>query len=246
MKHLFLGNLVSGSERQTLLIIMLAWTKKTLWTTQDTLLLWYLILILWIDTNPSNTRFSFQSNRPLQPTDNIDIGTDATTNYGDDSVCFRAFVYQHIKVAFNDGFNDNIGRTNVQPVFELPKLSVWYKVYDALYDAFFYAHRCQTASTTISGDQSKLQAIKVKINQYFTQLKPHIDIDSKFSMNRCKKVLPNALNIYQDNLPQHYTRVHHEHKLEKAIHAFRYSCYAWFLSCFQKDCLSNSISQLDG
>lgn len=37
--------------------------------------------------------------------------------------------------------------------------------------------------------------------------------DTKFSEQRCQKVLPLALARYQESLPSHYTRAHHETKV---------------------------------
>lgn len=38
-------------------------------------------------------------------------------------------------------------------------------------------------------------------------------IDTKFSEQRCQKVLPIAVARYQENLPSHYTRNHHDDKV---------------------------------
>ena len=53
-----------------------------------------------------------------------------------DETLFRKFIFDHTKKALSEGFNDNIGRTHVQPVFELPKVSVWYKLFDAVVNFF--------------------------------------------------------------------------------------------------------------
>ncbi|KYM81878.1 Protein SMG8 [Atta colombica] len=47
-----------------------------------------------------------------------------------------------------------------------------------------------------------------------------LDTDVKFSKSRCSKVLPRALQAYQENLPQHYTRAYHESKLAHAMAVF--------------------------
>ena len=115
----------------------------------------------------------------------------------DDNKLFRQFVFEHINTALGDGFNDNIGRTSVAPVFELPNKTSWEKIYNALTDFFF-------------GESPPKSS---KIYSYFAQIKSHVDIDAQFSENRCKKVLPNALSLYQENLPAHYTNLQHQQRV---------------------------------
>ena len=112
-----------------------------------------------------------------------------------DASLFRKFVFEHIDTALTDGFNDNIGRTNVYPVFELPRASHWDKIFDALCDLFL-----SEPKTT-------------KIQSQYAQLKSQIDIDAQFSENRCKKQMPAALNIYQEGLPSHYTKSQHNQRV---------------------------------
>jgi protein SMG8 len=119
----------------------------------------------------------------------------------DDAKLFRKFVLQHVSTALNDGFNDNIGRTNnVMPLFELPTHATFVKIYMALVDLFF-----KSAAPVARGSS--------KINTIFNQLKSHVDIDAQFSENRCKKVLPTALSVYQENLPVHYTKLQHQQRV---------------------------------
>ncbi len=108
-----------------------------------------------------------------------------------DADLFRKFVFEHVNTALTEGFNDNIGRTNVYPVFELVKPSIWHKVFDCLAGLFLGEPKNQ------------------KIASQYGQLKAQIDIDAQFSENRCKKQLPIALNLYQDGLPGHYTKSQH-------------------------------------
>jgi protein SMG8 len=118
----------------------------------------------------------------------------------DDTKLFRKFVFEHVNTALTEGFSDNIGRTNIAPLFELPTYSTWTKIYSALVDLFFnYTPTSQTKSA--------------KIQSYFSTLRSHIDIDAQFSENRCKKVLPNALSLYQENLPGHYTQLQHQQRV---------------------------------
>lgn len=113
-----------------------------------------------------------------------------------DAKLFREFVFGHIRTALSDGFNDNIGRTNVAPVFELPTCDVWYKLYDALVDFFL----------TDTPKSSKIAA-------YYSQLKSQIDLDVQFSENRCKKLIPSALGLYQENLPAYYNKHQHQQRV---------------------------------
>lgn len=112
-----------------------------------------------------------------------------------DADLFRKFTFSHVNKALTGGFNDNIGRTNVQPVFQLPTLDVAYKVIGAFVDFLF-----KDAKTA-------------KMKSYFVQLKSNIDIDAQFSENRCKKCLPVAINAYQENLPLHYTEDQHKQRV---------------------------------
>ena len=141
-----------------------------------------------------------------------------------DEMLFRNFVFEHTKKALNEGFNDNIGRTNVSPVFELPKASVWFKLFDALVDFFL----------------KNPKSNKV-LNQY-SQLKAQVDIDGNFSENICKKNLPSAISLYKENLPTYYTSAQHQQALEKALHLYvnnaRGPMYTTYLEQLKKECIS--------
>ncbi|CAF0716244.1 unnamed protein product [Brachionus calyciflorus] len=144
------------------------------------------------------------SNRFLLSGPQKDLQRDANLEKLD-NIEFKNFIFEHINTALTDGFNDNIGRTHVAPVFELPTVNTWYKIYDALLDFFL-----NEPKTT-------------KIQTFYSQLKDQIDIDVQFSEKRCKKVLPNAINLYQENLPAHYSKTQHEQKLEMAINFFHHN-----------------------
>lgn len=125
----------------------------------------------------------------------------------EDTRLFRKFIVEHINTAFGPGgFNDNIGRTNVAPVFELPTKAIWDRVYDAFIKLFFH-----NISPTLPVPNKLLSA--AKINNYFAQFKSHIDIDAQFSENKCKKVLQNAVSLYQENMPVHYTELQHQQRV---------------------------------
>lgn len=112
----------------------------------------------------------------------------------------------------------------------MPKLSAWFDIYDALHDAIFNTNNSVKLDTQL----------KAKFLSNFDQIKPYIDIDSKFSLNRCKKILPIALQTYQEGLPSYYTLKTHQLKLEKAIKVYsaqaRGSLYKKYLEKLQQDC----------
>lgn len=126
-----------------------------------------------------------------------------TSSASEDLEQFRKFIFQHIKTALTIGFNDNIGRTNIPPIFELSTATTWYKIFDSLRELFLGEPKTP------------------KIVSIYAQLKDQIDIDVQFSEKRCKKVLPQAINLYQENLPAHYSKVQHEQKLQLAIEYFK-------------------------
>lgn len=127
------------------------------------------------------------------------LADSTVNNESQDSNMFRKFVFDHIKTALADGFNDNIGRTNVYPVFELAKPYHWDKVFDCLHDLFLGEPKTN------------------KIQSMYNQLKTQIDIDALFSENRCKKQLPAALNLYQEGLPSHYTKSQHNQRVNDPL-----------------------------
>ncbi|CAK9818597.1 Nonsense-mediated mRNA decay factor SMG8 [Anthophora quadrimaculata] len=110
---------------------------------------------------------------------------------------FRSFLQQHINLAFARGFDDNVGRHTVPAYFEIPSIATFCDVANKVYDYF------------IHGTDKELLS-----------LHSLLDTDVKFSKSRCSKVLPRALQTYQENLPQHYTRTYHETKLAHAMAVF--------------------------
>ncbi|KOX73371.1 Protein SMG8 [Melipona quadrifasciata] len=110
---------------------------------------------------------------------------------------FRSFLQQHINLAFARGFDDNVGRHSVPAYFEIPNVAIFCEVANKVYDYFIY------------GTDKELLT-----------LHSLLDTDVKFSKSRCSKVLPRALQTYQENLPQHYTRAYHETKLAHAMAVF--------------------------
>lgn len=110
---------------------------------------------------------------------------------------FKSFLQQHINLAFGRGFDDNVGRHSVPAYFEIPTLSLFCNVANKILEYF------------IKG-----------IDKELLSLHSLLDTDVKFSKSRCSKVLPRALQTYQENLPQHYTRAYHESKLAHAMAVF--------------------------
>ncbi|KAH0550329.1 protein SMG8 [Cotesia glomerata] len=132
---------------------------------------------------------------------------------------FKSFLLQHVHLAFSKGFDDNskVGRHPVPSYFEIPSVPVFFKVANAVYKFFM-----------LSTDKDLLT------------LHGLLNTDVKFSKSRCNKVLPRALQTYQENLPQHYGRVYHETKLAHAMTVFemhaRGPLYDEFSEKLQMEC----------
>ncbi|XP_011266292.1 protein SMG8 [Camponotus floridanus] len=134
------------------------------------------------------------TSRSLASLDSNSIITDDT---GTESHSFKLFLQQHINLAFAKGFDDNVGRHSIPAYFEIPNLNIFCQVANKVFDYF------------IHGTDKELST-----------LHNLLDTDVKFSKSRCSKVLPRALQSYQENLPQHYTRAYHESKLAHAMAVF--------------------------
>ncbi|CAN7946565.1 unnamed protein product, partial [Ixodes pacificus] len=105
---------------------------------------------------------------------------------------FSSFLWQHIELALSKGFDDNVGRHPIPADFELPTVSVWFKVAAKLRDLILF-------------NDSK--------SSVASSLKAALDVDIRFSEGRCGKVLPVASASYQENLPSHYTADYHQRKV---------------------------------
>lgn len=108
---------------------------------------------------------------------------------------FHSFLQVHIKQARSKGFNDTIMSRNIvftPTPFELPILKVWIDVAKIMYE----------------------RVINKKIPT-------NLNTDTKFSEQRCWKVLPLALAQYQENLPTHYGKAVHDARLAVAFNLFR-------------------------
>ncbi|KAL2714327.1 nonsense-mediated mRNA decay factor SMG8 isoform X3 [Vespula squamosa] len=128
---------------------------------------------------------------------------------------FKSFLQQHINLAFGRGFDDNVGRHSVPAYFEVATKFI-------LIITIIVFMETQIPSLSLFCNVAN------KILEYFIKgtdkdllsLHSLLDTDVKFSKSRCSKVLPRALQTYQENLPQHYTRAYHESKLAHAMAVF--------------------------
>ncbi|KAJ8911497.1 hypothetical protein NQ315_014422 [Exocentrus adspersus] len=109
---------------------------------------------------------------------------------------FQRFLEVHIQQAKHKGFDDTVNSGRHQHShpshFELPSLKVWVEVVQNLYDLIMQ-------------------------NKILTPL----CTDTRFSEQRCLKVLPLALARYQEGLPSHYAKSEHEARLSIALALFR-------------------------
>ncbi|KYQ55349.1 Protein SMG8 [Trachymyrmex zeteki] len=140
------------------------------------------------------TSSSGTTSRSLNNLDSNPIIVDDTET---ETHMFRSFLQQHINLAFVRGFDDNVSRHSIPAHFEIPTLNIFCQVANKVFDYF------------IHGTDKELST-----------LHNLLDTDVKFSKSRCSKVLPRALQAYQENLPQHYTRAYHESKLAHAMAVF--------------------------
>ncbi|ELU16071.1 hypothetical protein CAPTEDRAFT_223495 [Capitella teleta] len=135
---------------------------------------------------------------------------------------FREFLSQHIELALSKGFDDNMGRNPVPPVFESPSLKVWLEAAQAVH-AFFF-------------EEPK----DIKAKAHFGQLHNLLHTNARFSEGRCIKVLPLAEKAYQEGLPHHYTQADHLAMLVQAKRVFMQhargpACHQ-YLKQLEQDC----------
>ncbi|RWS22219.1 protein smg8-like protein, partial [Leptotrombidium deliense] len=122
----------------------------------------------------------------------------------EESRSFYSFLWAHISVALSKGFDDNVGRHNVVPIFELPTVKDFFSVLLKLKE-FFY---------------KPAEELKKEVSTVFNQWRSSLDSDTRFSEARCAKGLPIAMSLYQEGLPSHYTAEFHERKVAMAIQMF--------------------------
>ncbi|RUS78116.1 hypothetical protein EGW08_014124 [Elysia chlorotica] len=116
--------------------------------------------------------------------------------------CLKEFLRQHVDMVFMKSVNDNVGRHGVEPIFELPQLGTWLRVANKMHDFFF-----SEAYSNVTAHP-------------FSLFRNSLDISTRFSENRCNKVLPLAESAYQQDLPPYYITSFHESRLNKAKRVF--------------------------
>lgn len=119
---------------------------------------------------------------------------------------FFNFLWTHINTALTKGFDDNVGRHNVTPIFELPKLATFARVLACLKEFLFKQLLNESTNSSL-----KLIASKLSLS---------LDGDTMFSESRCNKTLPVAFSIYREKLPTNYTQEIHEQRLNAALQMF--------------------------
>ncbi|KAK7094164.1 nonsense-mediated mRNA decay factor SMG8-like [Littorina saxatilis] len=115
---------------------------------------------------------------------------------------FKEFLWQHVEMAFNKGFDDNVGRNPVAARFELPTAAGWMLVCRKMHDFLF-------DSTPEGRAQSALNTLRALL-----------DPDLRFSENRCSKIITMAETAYQQELPPFYVTAYHLSKLAQARRVF--------------------------
>jgi len=121
---------------------------------------------------------------------------------------FARFLSEHINKAFEKGFYDNVnkyGSTGGTSLWEIPSLSHWTQVANLLYRFF-------TETLTSAEGHENSHAM--------CDLRDDLEIETIFSELRCKKILPKALAVYEENLPAYYNLEYHTAKLIQAMSVF--------------------------
>ncbi|KAB0804697.1 hypothetical protein PPYR_01667 [Photinus pyralis] len=108
---------------------------------------------------------------------------------------FKSFLQVHIQHARSKGFDDNVTSSRhsqqLPAYFELPSLQHWAEACEEVYKVVMKQETMASLST-----------------------------DTRFSEQRCLKVLPLALARYQESVAIHYTRAAHEARLALALAFF--------------------------
>ncbi|GFO14058.1 protein smg8 [Plakobranchus ocellatus] len=144
---------------------------------------------------------SSATNPGVSPPSLSSSGRQPNTNRSQEQ-CLRQFISQHVDMVFSKSINDNVGRHGVDPIFQLPDLDTWLQVANKMHEFFFS------------------EAYSNVTSQPFTLLRNSLDISTRFSENRCIKVLPLAESAYQQDLPPYYITSYHENRLAKAKQVF--------------------------
>ncbi|XP_056646647.1 nonsense-mediated mRNA decay factor SMG8 [Diorhabda sublineata] len=109
---------------------------------------------------------------------------------------FKKFMHVHIQQARTKGFDDTVSSGRHQHSqnthFELPVLKQWIEATKAIYK---FMSKCKLVNSLCT--------------------------DTRFSEQRCLKVLPLALARYQEGLPSHYAKAEHKARLSVALSLFK-------------------------
>ncbi|XP_066261419.1 nonsense-mediated mRNA decay factor SMG8 [Euwallacea similis] len=109
---------------------------------------------------------------------------------------FFKFLLVHVQQAKNEGFDDTVSSSRHQHApsyFEVPKLGQWIEASKCLYNLIVKEDKPMTSLYT----------------------------DTRFSEQRCLKVLPLAIAQYQEGLPSYYAKAEHEARLAIVLGLFR-------------------------
>ncbi|ENN78691.1 hypothetical protein YQE_04863, partial [Dendroctonus ponderosae] len=109
---------------------------------------------------------------------------------------FYKFLLVHVQRAKTKGFDDTVSSSrhlHAPSHFELPLLEHWIEATKCLYNLIITEERPM----------------------------PSLYTDTRFSEQRCLKVLPLAVARYQEGLPSHYAQSEHEARLAIALNLFR-------------------------
>lgn len=131
---------------------------------------------------------------------------------------FKKFLQVHIQQAREKGFDDIMASSRTHHLqtfhFELPILAHWTQATKVIYN--------------IAVKRKKIVSLCT---------------DTRFSEQRCLKVLPLALARYQEALPSHYGKVEHEARLNMALALFRVQArgpmFLQYAKQLETDCLAH-------
>uniref|UniRef100_A0A8D2L3N8 Nonsense-mediated mRNA decay factor SMG8 n=2 Tax=Varanus komodoensis TaxID=61221 RepID=A0A8D2L3N8_VARKO len=125
----------------------------------------------------------------------------------------KEFLFQHVELVLGKkGFDDSVGRNPQPSHFELPTYQKWVATALKLYEVALEGKEGDASSLTGELTSKIMSSMKV--------LEGYLDIDTKFSENRCQKALPLAHSAYQSNLPHNYTMTVHKNQLAQALRVY--------------------------
>ncbi|XP_029468574.1 protein SMG8 [Rhinatrema bivittatum] len=125
----------------------------------------------------------------------------------------REFLFQHVELVLSKkGFDDSVGRNPQPSHFELPTYQKWSSVALKLFEVVIENKEEDLVSYPGELTSKIMGSMKV--------LEAFLDVDTKFSENRCQKALPMAHSAYQSNLPHNYTTTVHKNQLAQALRVY--------------------------